>query len=149
MYRFSYKAQVPDDAIHYVWRPRMHKIKRNFITVLLFDSGRARAMGKATKKRIRRNFYDLQITHLKSQSKTFVLKLKTCIHLPKLADILLKQGDRYIYEAELFPALKLLEFEPVCVNVFHTGKVIIMGNIKNIEELVERLLSRLACYISL
>ena len=32
-----------------------------------------------------------------------------------------------MYEPELFPALRLTKFNPVCVNVFSSGKIVILG----------------------
>ena len=35
------------------------------------------------------------------------------------------------FEPELFPALRLTKYDPVCVNVFSTGKIVILG-LKNL-----------------
>jgi len=32
-----------------------------------------------------------------------------------------------MYEPELFPALRMNKFNPVCVNVFSSGKIVILG----------------------
>ena len=43
---------------------------------------------------------------------------------------LYKLCDAYnniLYEPELFPAARLCMFNPLCVNVFHTGSVIVCG----------------------
>lgn len=32
-----------------------------------------------------------------------------------------------IYEPELFPALRLTRFNPMCINIFHSGKCVITG----------------------
>ena len=35
--------------------------------------------------------------------------------------------DAFVYEPELFPALRIREYNPASVNVFTTGKVIVCG----------------------
>lgn len=37
-------------------------------------------------------------------------------------------SHRAMYEPEIFPALRLLDFNPLCVNVFHSGKCVILGH---------------------
>ena len=32
-----------------------------------------------------------------------------------------------MFEPELFPALRILTYNPICVNVFATGKVVLLG----------------------
>ena len=50
------------------------------------------------------------------------------------------------YEPELFPALRLTEFNPLCVNVFHMGKIVILG-IKTLD--YEHVVDTISLYILL
>ena len=59
------------------------------------------------------------------QSETFSATLPYKINLQLYKE---STPDRHIeYEAELFPAMRFNYWDPTLVNVFHTGKVIIMG----------------------
>jgi len=44
------------------------------------------------------------------------------INLQKLAE-----KTNCIYEPEIFPGLRLIVFNPLCVNIFHSGKLVITG----------------------
>ena len=45
-----------------------------------------------------------------------------------LVEELRKTGKKCLYEPELFPAIRFLQFSPVCVNLFvHSGKVTLLG----------------------
>lgn len=52
------------------------------------------------------------------------------------------------YEPELFPALRMTEFNPMCVNVFSSGKIVIMG-LKTISycDFVNDVINSLCYYI--
>ena len=43
-------------------------------------------------------------------------------------------SNTFLYEPELFPALRIRDFNPASVNVFTTGKVIICG-LRNAEQM--------------
>ena len=95
-------------------------------TLLVFASGKCRVMG--CKKHISHptNMFPIpiQITHI--QSVTATLDLGYTLNLYALA----KQigMKRCIFEPEIFPALRLTrDFAPLCVNVFASGKVVILG----------------------
>ena len=44
------------------------------------------------------------------------------INLQKLAE-----KTDCIYEPEIFQGLRLIKFNPLCVNIFHSGKLVITG----------------------
>ena len=67
----------------------------------------------------------LKIDNLEIQSITITHNVGHQINLLKLAQLM--PCTDYTYEPELFPALRMTKFNPVCVNVFATGKIVILG----------------------
>ena len=61
------------------------------------------------------------------QSMSVVINLRLGINLYKLSKLI-----NCWFEPELFPALRLNKYDPICVNVFSTGKIVILG-LKNIN----------------
>ena len=49
------------------------------------------------------------------------------IRLKKFGDFCHQQRLPYIFEPELFPALRLTAFNPICLNIFSSGKCTILG----------------------
>ena len=68
------------------------------------------------------------------QSATIVGNYGESINLRTLAADLTSRWC--LYEPELFPAARLLEFNPLCVNVFSTGKIVILG-VKELDKCSE------------
>jgi len=66
----------------------------------------------------------LKITNIKIQSLTVSKNFGRTINLYELS---VKLNHDAMYEPELFPALRLLKFNPLCVNIFSSGKIIILG----------------------
>jgi TATA-box binding protein (TBP) (component of TFIID and TFIIIB) len=62
------------------------------------------------------------ITNVTIQSITVTCDYGQPINLKALA-----VNTPSIYEPELFPSVRLTCFNPLCVNVFHTGKIVITG----------------------
>lgn len=94
--------------------------------LLVFPSGKCRIMGikiPITEKPL--NDLPVEIKDLEIQSATLVFTLGHEINLIHLTKIL--PAKSFLYEPELFPALRLLTFNPMCVNVFGTGKVVVLG----------------------
>jgi len=121
----------------YTTKPRMHLIKScsGKWTVLLFSTGRFRVMGPNTGDSL--DSIILQILLLlptgsllceypSLQTETFTFTLGRLINL-YLVNQKKQPCPWIIYEAELFPAMKVLYWSPINVNVFHTGKVVVMG----------------------
>ena len=50
------------------------------------------------------------------------------------------------YEPELFPAMRLIEYNPLCVNLFPSGKIVILG-IKTMD--YSNIVNNVVKYISL
>ena len=92
--------------------------------LIVFSSGKCRVMGlreplhSSDDQRLPFQINDLQI-----QSVTAVLNLGFTVNLIRLA----RSISSCSYEPEIFPAVRLTEFNPICVNVFGSGKVVIMG----------------------
>lgn len=95
--------------------------------LLIFPSGKCRLMGLKRVLTENEVVSDLpvKINSLQIQSASAVIKLDRTINLFLLAKNL--SPKRCVYEPELFPALRLTGFNPLCVNVFSTGKIVILG----------------------
>ena len=100
---------------------------KNGATLLVFSSGKCRVMGcKTPITSIAHGMFPLpvKITHI--QSVTATVDLGYSVNLIKLAQHLGSQSC--MFEPEIFPALRITKkFNPVCVNVFASGKVTILG----------------------
>ena len=88
-------------------------------------NGNFRVMG--CKKPIDTATLPLNIVIERIQSVSVAIDLKQPINLYSLS-----QNVPCTYEPEIFPALRLTNFNPFCVKVFHTGKVVITG-LKTLE----------------
>ena len=91
---------------------------------LVFCSGKCRLMGLQRPLRTtdRLPYLTDQMT---VQSITLVHDLGKDINLLEVARKLPPKS--FCFEQELFPAMRLTKFNPLCVNVFSSGKVVIMG----------------------
>ena len=80
------------------------------------------------------------------QSITVCAKLEEGVNLYKLALKLDRDG---MFEPELFPGLRFIKYNPLCVNIFSSGKVVILG-IKTLEyqEIVKNILENISSVIS-
>jgi TATA-box binding protein (TBP) (component of TFIID and TFIIIB) len=58
------------------------------------------------------------------QSITVTADMSQVIHLAKLKELL---GSYVSYNPEIFPALRLEQYNPICVNVFSSGKIVFLG----------------------
>jgi len=113
------------------------------VRMMVFPSGKFRLMG--VKQPL--TSYDglpLMPATMTLQSATIVGNYGESINLRALAADLTSRWC--IYEPELFPAARLLEFNPLCVNVFSTGKIVILG-VKELDK-VEELLAQVFTVIA-
>lgn len=104
-------------------------------TLLLFSGGQFRFMGKISHnftidiiKHINYIYSDVIMPpYLVSQTVVFKVLDECCpLNLHHIASIF--KDDKYVrFENELFPALSLYYWKPVHVNVFSTGKVVVLG----------------------
>ena len=52
------------------------------------------------------------------------------------------------YEPELFPALRVTKYDPLCVNVFPSGKIVILGiKTMNYSHVVNNVLKYISCHL--
>ena len=95
-------------------------------TIVVFRNNKCRIMGAKepiTQSHLTHLPFEIKLDCL--QSCTFTIDFGTTINLHNLHNAL---GSRKaLYEPELFPALRLLCFNPICVNIFSPGKCVILG----------------------
>ena len=80
------------------------------------------------------------------QSATACINVGCNLHLGKLGNFCHYNSISYLFEPELFPALRLTSFDPLCINIFASGKCMILGlrhlcfqkYVKQIEHLINR-----------
>jgi TATA-box binding protein (TBP) (component of TFIID and TFIIIB) len=120
----NYKARThPRNVCHLPFRhlpPVMYtETLPNGSKIVIFPSGKCRIMGcKWFPVDLP---YGIQVKRM--QSATVTLDLKRQFNLKRMS-YLMKNCQ---YEPELFPALRLMDFKPLCVNLFASGKVTILG----------------------
>ena len=121
------KINVPSSKYHSL--PSQLVIKDNKGTIILFSSGKFRVMGcideleatflayKYIEQISSDDYPDISI-----QSFTSVTKLGYDVNLDKLAEC-----ENTLYTPELFAAVRVTKYNPVSVNVFRTGSVVVCG----------------------
>jgi len=118
--------------------PRMIRIRyKNKFTILIFNNGKIRVMGNCNEWTIEELnniissllYRPINLVHI---SDTVVFSMLTNVNLYNFSK--LNSNCKLLHEAELFPAISLLEWRPTFVNLFYTGKVIVLG--KNAKSLV-------------
>ena len=118
----NYKGYTKESLVGFKFtrKPCQCVLKYPEYTIVLFWNGNCRVMG--CKKPIDTATLPLNIVIERVQSVSVTIDLKQSINLYSLSEII-----PCYYEPEIFPALRLTNFNPLCVNVFHTGKVVITG----------------------
>lgn len=108
-------------------------LKQRDYTIIIFPNGKCRIMGlryPLTKNKIIIPFF-FSITITSLQSATFALNLcqegEPKLILSNLCEKLQRWNYKVQYEPEIFPALRILSYNPLCVNIFGSGKCIITG----------------------
>jgi hypothetical protein len=102
--------------------------RNNKCKLLLFSSGACRIMGCKKPLINLRNLFPVQVKIVRIQSVTVSMDLN--FKIQSLSRLYTRLGTypHALYEPELFPALRILKkYQPLCVNVFSTGKVMILG----------------------
>ena len=133
----NYKGQLASGELEKIQfqkkiKPPVQKVLKTSFggCMLVFPSGKFRLMGVKNPLPSYDNLPLLPGT-MTLQSATITGHYGERIHLRALANDLTSR--RCTYEPELFPAARLLDFNPLCVNVFSTGKIVILG-VKDIEK---------------
>jgi TATA-box binding protein (TBP) (component of TFIID and TFIIIB) len=103
-------------------KPRQYVEKHSQYTLVIFQTGNCRIMG--CKKEIDLLNLPYKITNVILQSVTVTIDLEQQIHLRNLH---MNLGVLSMFEPELFCALRYTKYNPLCVNVFSSGKVVILG----------------------
>ena len=124
----NYKGHTKESVDHLEFnrgKPRQCVLKYQDYKIIMFPTGNCRIMG--CKRIIKEEELPYNIKIEKIQSLSITIDMKEIINLNELA-----QKIPCIYEPELFPALRLIDFDPLCVNVFQSGKIVVLG-IKTLE----------------
>jgi hypothetical protein len=106
--------------------------------------GKCRIMG--CKSELKTETLPFRIGSICIQSITVVNDLKQKVNLPRLGDLL---NQDCMYEPVLFSALRVLKYNPLCVNVFASGKVVILG-LKTLDykSLVDGIMTTITSHIN-
>ena len=95
-------------------------------TLLVFASGKCRIMGCKSHITSTNNMFPIPVCITHVQSVTACINLGYTINLYNLAMTIGIQDC--MFEPEIFPALRITRrFNPLCVNVFASGKVVVLG----------------------
>ena len=116
------------------WKPCQCVMKFQNYTIVVFRSGKCRVMGCKAPLDISSLPLPIEIECIQSVSITFDYGHR--LNLVKMLEL----DSAATYEPEIFPALRINDFNPLCVNVFASGKVVV-HEIKtlNFNELVDEI----------
>ena len=103
--------------------PQMHiHIRYDGITIIVFKTGKCRIMECKTPLSTLTNLpYNIHLQCIQSVTATY--DYGSLINL----QILSLRAPHVMFEPELFPAARLQQFNPLCVNVFASRKIVITG----------------------
>jgi TATA-box binding protein (TBP) (component of TFIID and TFIIIB) len=126
----NYRGQLVDGEVTKISFPENMKspVQRVFNTtigtMIVFRSGKFRLMGVKSENV---DFYQLPLLPewVTLQSATATGELGRSVNLYHLATALTYKRCRY--DPELFPAARLVDFNPICINIFSSGKIVMMG----------------------
>ena len=125
---------------------RIFNVFDGSVKLIVFRSGKCRLMGL---KEPLQSTHELPyvVHNLEIQSATVVMNFRSEINILRLSHAL-PLCER-IYEPELFPALRLTKYRPMCVNVFASGKIVILGlkDLSNQERLKEDICNYIRRYL--
>ena len=120
----NYKGKIIDGDISQLkfnsWKPRQHVCKLKDYTILIFETGNCRIMGCKRPISFINKPFKINIERLQSCTVTF--NLGFTVNLYKLSLKL-----HCMFEPEIFPAVRWLKYNPMCVNIFSSGKVVVLG----------------------
>ena len=106
--------------------PQMLKFKSPKGVLIVFRSGKCRLMGCKESIISTKDLFDFPIILSKIQSATVTMQMGFPLNLYKIANSMGLKNC--VYEPELFPALRITKgLLPLCVNVFASGKIVILG----------------------
>ena len=103
--------------------PYMKIYKTKDYTLIVFKSGKCRIMGKKIPQHLP---VIVSERRLQTMSASHNLKCDS-IHLKQASHHFKQMGYKVEYEPEIFPAMRLRTFDPICVNIFSSGKITLLG----------------------
>jgi TATA-box binding protein (TBP) (component of TFIID and TFIIIB) len=120
--------KIPNSFLHK--KPHQLVVKDPKGTIMFFQSGKFRVMGCVDELEATFLVYkytkfvnDDEFPPVTLQSYTSTSHLGFKVILENMA----ASSNAFLYEPELFPSLRISEFNPASVNLFTTGKVIVCG----------------------
>ena len=118
----NYKGYTAEklDTLQFTYKPKQCVLKYLNYTIIIFPNGKCRIMG--CKKPLESKDLPMNIIVERIQSVTVTDSFEMTINLQKLSEKVI-----CTYEPEIFPGLRLIRFNPLCVNIFHSGKLVITG----------------------
>jgi TATA-box binding protein (TBP) (component of TFIID and TFIIIB) len=123
----NYKAVINDLKIvehlsFNKWKPQQYVYRHvDGYTIVIFRNGKCRIMG--CKQEPTNLPYNIKIIRIQSITlSTSLLRRVNLYHLSKMMT-----SKEVMFEPELFPALRILKFKPLCINIFASGKMMILG----------------------
>ena len=129
----NYVGQVSGSIDHLPFRtipPFMYVRKCHNFTLVMFKSGKCRLMGckhPLQTKIVQVDDLLLSVSISRIQSVSVSFDVGAQLSLSQLGNFCHRESIRYMFEPELFPALRLSHFDPLCINVFASGKCTILG----------------------
>ena len=121
-YKGFVDPKIIKDAKFSIWKPCQFVDKSGPYTLIFFKTGKCRIMG--CKSPINTKLLEYPIVDIQVQSVTVSIDLGFIVNLTLLSK---KLKQNCLFEPELFPALRYNKYNPLCVNIFNSGKIIILG----------------------
>jgi TATA-box binding protein (TBP) (component of TFIID and TFIIIB) len=139
-------SQIPNSVLYR--KPHQLVVKDPQGTIMFFQSGKFRVMGCIDE--LEATFLAYKYTNLINDDEFPSITLQsytTTCHLgfKVILENMAASSNAFLYEPELFTALRILEFNPASVHVFSTGKIVVCG-LRDIEQMSDILTkSRILC----
>ena len=142
----NYKGHVLDSVENLpfrVYKPKQFVCKFKKYSLVIFQNGNCRVMG--CKKPLSYIEKPIRIKIDALQSITVTFQLSKQINIYKLSQ---KMQGNCMFDPEIFPALRYTKYDPMCVNVFSNGKVVVLG-IKSFdcEDLIQQINDDIVSYV--
>ncbi len=127
--------KIPNSVLHR--KPHQLVVKDPKGTVIFFQSGKFRVMGCIDE--LEATFLAYKYTSLINDDEFPPITLQsytaTChLGFKVILENMAATSNAFLYEPELFTALRILEFNPASVHVFNTGKIVVCG-LRDVEQM--------------
>jgi TATA-box binding protein (TBP) (component of TFIID and TFIIIB) len=127
-------------------------------TLLMFSTGKFRFMGPFHPTSVNAKKQLGKMPHVPAVIKKAPLQIQTCtvtfklpgrgVHLPRLAAQLRRDNFEITFNKREFPAISMYRWNPMHVNVFYSGNVVVIGS-KGIVAHVRKIYNFLVRYINI